>query len=463
MNDVVEIIVIGAGPAGMSAAQMAAEHGAKTLLLDEQRSPGGQIYRAIEANMQRDRPELGDAYRKGEKLARAFRNCSVDYVPGASVWQLSQDGTVGYAKDGTAHIITADQIILASGALERPVPIPGWTLPGVMTVGAAQILLKESQIGIRDAVFVGTGPLLYLLAHQYITAGIPIKAVIDLMPTSNYLAALAHLPRALPSLAKIIEGWRWKREIASSGIPLVTGCGGVRILGEGRAEAIAYHHDNVWHEVPCHQVLLHQGVAPDVNTALAAGCRYHWSKAQACWNIDVDAWFQSSVPGIAVAGDAAYIAGAVAAEQSGRIAALGALERLGKVSRSDRDGLAAPSQAALKSEMRLRPFLDSLFKPADVFRIPSQPDTVVCRCEEISVQQIHAAVELGCIGPNQLKSYTRCGMGPCQGRFCGLTVSELIGKFCGKPVDSVGYYRLRYPVKPLLLEELANMEFPTKD
>ncbi len=453
-----EIIVIGAGPAGMAASQTAAKHGAKTLVLDEQRTPGGQIYRAAEANEARQSVELGKSYENGFSLVKSFRNSAVDYVPGASVWQLSHEREIGYSKDGTAHIVTANQVIVATGALERPMPVPGWTLPQVMTVGAAQILLKESEIGIADAVFVGTGPLLYLVVHQYITAGIPVKAVIDLTPACNYFKALAHMPNAVFAMSRIMEGWRWKREIIAADIPLISRVDDVRILGDGAVEAIEYRHKSTWKKLDCDHVLLHQGVVPDVNISLAAGCDSRWDEAQACWHILVDEWFQSSVEGISIAGDSGSIGGGVAAEQRGHITALGALMRLNKITPVERNRLARPYQASLKTEMQVRPFLDTLFRPADNFRMPEHEETIVCRCEEISAKQIREAVDLGCQGPNQLKSYTRCGMGPCQGRFCGLTVSELIGKFSNKPVCAVGYYRLRPPIKPLLLDELANMK-----
>jgi len=457
MSNHYDIIIIGAGPAGMAAAHTAASHGARTLVLDEQPNPGGQIYRAIEANQLRNRSELGEAYLQGRDLVQAFRKSEIDYVPGASVWQLSKTREVGYSKDGVAHLVSADQIIVATGALERPMPIPGWTLPQVMTVGAAQVLLKESEIAIENAVFAGTGPLLYLVVEQYLAAGVPVKAVIDLTPSANYLKAISKLPRTFSGLLKIVEGWRWKRQIVKSGVPLISGVSDLRITGETTATAIEYQRKGTWHKLDCQHVLMHQGVVPDVNLALAAGCAHSWHEAQACWNIDVDEWFASSLDGIAIAGDGASIAGAIAAEQRGCIAALASLELLGKIDTTTRDQLARQPQSILKSEMQLRGFLDTLFRPANHFRIPENDETIVCRCEEITVAQIRSAVDIGCVGPNQLKSYTRCGMGPCQGRLCGLSVSELIGKYSSQPVSAVGYYRLRSPVKPLLLEELANM------
>ncbi len=463
MSDAIDIIVVGAGPAGMAAAIAATRHGARTLVLDEQRKPGGQIYRAVESTKTRKRPELGKSYHAGLNLAEAFRDCDAEYVPQATVWQLSREGELGYSADGAARIVRGRQVILATGAQERPFPVPGWTQAGVMTAGAAQILLKESGIGVENAIFAGTGPLLYLIAHQYLAFGIPIKAFVDLTPGKNYLRALRHLPGALSGIARIAEGWRWKRRIANSDTRYIAGADDIRIIGDGTATGLAYRRNGGWTEISSDHVLLHQGVVPNVNLSMAAGCESRWNEELLCWTIKVDDWFQSSLSNIAVTGDGTSISGAIAAEHSGHIAALGALERLGKLDATARDRLARPHRAVLATERRLRPFLDSLFRPADNFRIPGASDTVVCRCEEITAGTIRDVVEIGCAGPNQLKSFCRCGMGPCQGRFCGLTVSELIADVTGAPISDVGYYRLRPPVKPLHLSELAALELPARE
>lgn len=457
MSESFDIAIIGAGPAGMAAAQICVSHGAKTLLLDEQSSPGGQIFRAIETAGSGERPELGKAYHDGSELVRAFRNSAVTYIPNASVWQLSKDREIAYSRHGSSQTVRAKQIIIASGAQERPMPVSGWTLPGVMTMGAAQILLKESEVVIEDAIFAGTGPLFYLVIWQYLQAGIPIKAAIDLTPKANYRRALVKLPHALPGVSKLYEGWRWKREIIKSEVPYVSNVEDIRITGEHRATGIEYLQGKHWKHMQSEHILLHQGVVPNLNLSLSAGCDSSWNEEQACWTVDVNPWFQSSIPGIAIAGDGATVRGGTAAALCGRIAALNSLAQISKISTRDRDQLAKPYQSTLKSEMYLRPFLNRLFRPAEQFRIPQQDKTVVCRCEEITRADILEAIQTGCTDPNQLKSYNRCGMGPCQGRFCGLTVSELTASITGKSVSDVGYYRLRPPVKPLLLSELANL------
>src|SRR5262249_7542492 len=161
----VELAIIGAGPAGMAAAVLAAELGLETVLIDEQPAPGGQIYRAIE-RAEPDTP-LGADDLAGRPLVAAVRASHVAYRPRTTSWHLEPEGALFLETGGRPETLTARRILLATGALERPVPIPGWTLPGVMTAGAAQILLKSSGLVPEGrVVLAGQGPLLYLVAAQ---------------------------------------------------------------------------------------------------------------------------------------------------------------------------------------------------------------------------------------------------------------------------------------------------------
>jgi thioredoxin reductase/bacterioferritin-associated ferredoxin len=453
-----DIAIVGAGPAGMAAAIVAAEHGASVLLLDEQGEAGGQIYRAVSRQTFSDQKILGPDYYKGESLVSELESSGVEHVCGATVWQVSPELEIGVSQNGAARMVSAKQVILATGAQERPFPVPGWTLPGVMTAGGAQVALKSSGLAEPDAVFVGSGPLLLLVAYQYMKAGIPIRAILDTTPRNNLLRALPHLPGALGSIGSLIKGRHWIASLVTAGIPFIKGVTDLKLVGEDAVTCVEYQRENDWHKIDASQVFLHQGVVPNVNLAMAAGCAHSWSDAQLCWHAQTDSWAESDVPGIAIAGDGIAIGGAMAAEYLGRIAAYGALHRCGQIGVAERDSLAKPYRHALAKELRLRPFLDAMFRPAQQFRIPEDDTTIVCRCEEVTAALIRESVSLGCLGPNQLKSFSRCGMGPCQGRFCGLTVSDMIAKARNVPVSDVGALRLRPPVKPLLLGELAALE-----
>ncbi len=457
-----DLVIVGSGPAGMAAAQTASEHKASVLILDEQHQPGGQVFRAMERNDPASRPELGDSYYAGSGLVRSFRGALVDYRPGATVWHVSGDGDVAFTKDGEPHMVKAGRVVLATGAMERPFPVKGWTRTGVMTAGAAQILLKESGIAVKDAVFAGTGPLLYLVVHQYLQANIPVSAVLDITPAENYRAALRHLPAALTGFGKLRQGLKWKHRISRSGIPYVSGIRDLRLSGEGSVDAVEYLKDGSWSRIETRNALIHQGVVPNVNLSAATGCDMSWNERQAAWTVTVDEWSQSSQPRICVVGDGAAIGGAVAAEHAGHLASLGALASLGKIDATTRDDRARSHFRALRAERRLRPFLETLFAPPKRFRVPVCDDVVICRCEEIDAGTIREVVGQGCSSPDQVKSYSRCGMGPCQGRLCGHTVSELIAETVDKPVNEVGYFRLRPPIKPLRLSELAKLADQTE-
>ena len=307
-------------------------------------------------------------------------------------------------------------------------------------------------------VLAGSGPLLLLLAAQYLRAGARIAALLDMTPRSNALRALPHLPAALRPPGTLAKGLALKREIRRAGVPVIRGVGRLRALGGTRLEAVAYEAAEGERRIGCELLLVHFGVIPDGNTTRSLDIRHHWDTRQLCWRPVVDDWGNTGVEGFAVAGDGAGIGGALVAEHAGRLAGLEAARALGHIGAAERDKRAAPVKASIARERRVRPFLDVLFQPAPELISGLDDDTVVCRCEEVTAGQVREAVGQGCTGPNQLKTFTRCGMGPCQGRQCGTTVSQLIGHTLGRPVEEIGAYRIRPPIKPINLTQLAALE-----
>jgi NADPH-dependent 2,4-dienoyl-CoA reductase/sulfur reductase-like enzyme len=454
-----ELTVIGAGPAGLAAATTAAELGLEVALFDDQPALGGQIYRGVEQTPLSDPAVLGEDYRRGVDLAKVFRVSGAAYHPSCGVWLLTPEREIGLLDNGQARFVTAGRVIIAGGAMERPVPFPGWTLPGVMTAGAGQILLKSAgMVPEKGVVLAGTGPLLLLLAAQYLRVGVQIAALLDMTPRSNALRALPHLPAALSAPGTLAKGLALKREIRRAGVRMVRGVRTLRALGETRLEAVAYKAGGREDRIEAGLLLVHFGVIPDSNTTRSLGIRHLWDPRQLCWRPEVDAWGNTGVEGYAVAGDGAGIGGALVAEHAGRLAALETARALGHIDAAERDERAAPVRASLARERRVRPFLDVLFQPAPELIARLDDDTIVCRCEEVTAGQVREAVGQGCTGPNQLKSFTRCGMGPCQGRQCGTTVSQLIGHTLGRPVEEIGAYRIRPPLKPISLTQLAALD-----
>ncbi|MBV8776383.1 MAG: (2Fe-2S)-binding protein, partial [Alphaproteobacteria bacterium] len=209
-------------------------------------------------------------------------------------------------------------------------------------------------------------------------------------------------------------------------------------------------------EIAADLLLLHEGVIPNIQISLALGLEHRWDAAQLCWRPVADEWGATSLPTVAIAGDGAGIAGAEAAALTGRLAALDAAALLDKLDPAERDRRARPIRKALKRELAIRPLLDALYRPAPPVLVPPD-DIVACRCEEVTVAQIRRAARLGAPGPNQAKAFTRCGMGPCQGRLCGPTVSAVMADALGKPIAEIGTYRPRAPYKPITLRALAGL------
>ena len=456
-----DVVVIGAGPAGLAAATLLAVNGFVTALVDEQPEPGGQIYRAIGSTPVRERGVLGDEYWHGQTLVDAFRGSSVDYVPRAMVWSVApaEDQPalheVGASIDGCAQLTRARAVVIATGAQERPFAIPGWTLPGVMGAGAAQILLKTSGlVPAGRTVIAGCGPLAYLAAWQLLNAGAPITMLLDTTPRGRLLCALPHAARfiASPYLGK---GTRLVRDVRES-VTVVRHVASLAGDGTERLERVRYRAGGRERSVAADLLLLHQGVVPNIDLANALGCELEWDDRLCSYRPRLDAWGASSVAGIWITGDGGGIEGASAAEHRGRLTALAASHALGAFDQTRRDVLAGPHRQALARATAGRRFFDVLFAPPEAFRVPPG-ETIVCRCEEVTAQRIRDAVALGCPGPNQLKAFLRCGMGPCQGRMCGLTVVYLIADARGVHPRDVGYHRLRFPIKPLTLGELATL------
>ena len=471
MRSEVDVVVIGAGPAGMAAAVAAAGAGAGVVVLDEQVEPGGQIYRAIES-VERNRPAdlsfLGDAYVHGSTVAGAFRAVRTDYRPASTVWQVGDLGKgkrrdVVYSRNGAAETLSVKHLVIATGALERPVPIPGWTLPGVMTVGAVQSALKTSRIyPTGNLVLAGSGPLMLQLAVQLITAHVPIAAIVDTTPPGGLSRAFFHLPRALAAGETLLKGWRMLRTVNRSGVPIYRGASHLQAHGskQTRGEkvtSLSFRSQGTDYAIDADVVALHEGVTPNTQLTRLLQAEHRWDDRQRCFHPLTNQWGETSEPGVYVAGDGGGIAGSLAAERSGMITGLAVAQSLGLLAEAARDFISEEQRMRRFIDLSIRPFLDSYY-PAPNWIGKVGDDVILCRCEEVTAGQLRAAMAHGCSGPNQAKSFLRCGMGACQGRMCAASVPEVMATTSGATPDAVGSFRIRPPIKPVTLAEVAALE-----
>lgn len=472
MNPQPDLAIIGAGPASMAAALTAAKRGVSVVVLDEQPEPGGQIYRGIE-RLAKQRPRhlewLGTDYAAGLNLARAFRNANIDYLDNTQVWQVETHGTettpgrLFYRRHGAVGMLSPRRVLIAVGAMERPMPVPGWTLPGVLTCGAGQTVFKANGLAPRGRfVLAGCGPLLLLYAVQLIRAGVKPVAVLE--TTFNRWSALPHLPKFLAAPDYWRKGLALLRELKAAGVMLHKGVTHLALHGDTQVREVEFTCRGDKRREAVDQVFLHQGVVPNGNLAWSLNLAHEWDDAQRCFRPRLNEWQQSSHPGVYVAGDAGGIVGAKGAHATGRVAALAIAADVGKISAEARDQQARAPRSELAKHRAARPFLDALYRPAQHWLAPPDGDTIVCRCEEVRASDIWSLVaNQNCPGPNQLKSFARCGMGPCQGRLCGLTVVEMIALVHDMPVGDVGYYRIRPPIKPITVGDLATLDVAKRE
>lgn len=458
-----DLVVVGAGPAGMAAATTAASQGLKVALIDEQRQAGGQIYRNIGTPVLSDERVLGPDYYYGRELARKFNEANIDYLSNATVWEVSNKHLC-LSIDGESHRIGFTRVLIATGAQERPIPFPGWTTPGVMTCGAAQIMLKTSGLAPNGPlVIAGSGPLLLLVACQLSRAGIEIAALLDTTPKQNYRSALKHLPGALRGWRYLLKGTRLIAELRSKGVKPLSGVSQLQAIADedGKLTSVRFRQGGKEQTLACTTLLVHQGVVPNTQLTRSLGAEHSWDELQQCWRPKLDEFGETSIPSIYVAGDNAGIGGALVAELQGQLTANRIAMQHGDLSAEAFAQISSALQTQIEQQLAIRPFLDQLYTPAAEFLRPAD-ETLVCRCEEVTAGEIRSLAKTGCAGPNQAKAFSRAGMGPCQGRLCGLTVSQLMAEASDRPVPEVGYYNVRSPIKPVTLAEVAGVHLATE-
>lgn len=436
----------------MSAALELQAYGFVVTVVDDQPAPGGRIFAAIESRV----PHTAED-RSGADLVARFRDQGGTYIPSAEVWQIETGPRVFLSQAGSAHMVEPDFVVMATGAQERPMPFPGWELPGVMTIGSAQILLKVArQISDEPVWLAGSGPLLLLYAHQLIAAGGAVAGILDTTPPNTTSAAAPLLPAALKyGWRDLIRGVRWTIQMRS--IATIRQIVSLSAEGAGRLQHVRYETRNGQSGmIDTNLLFIHDGIVPGLHGTLAAGCDHRWNVTQRCFEPIVDNFGRSSIEHIFIAGDGATIAGARAAMISGRLAGVGIAVATGAISAAAGEKAARPLRAALKAAARFRAFVDAKFPPADL-AIPD--NAIVCRCEEVTCGSIRTSLE-GCsrLDTDGVKIATRAGMGPCQGRQCGLTVARLVAESRGGSFDGVAFPRIRPPLKPLTLGELATLD-----
>jgi NADPH-dependent 2,4-dienoyl-CoA reductase/sulfur reductase-like enzyme len=440
------VVIVGAGPAGIRAAQTLAAHGLRPCLVDEALQGGGQVYRRAPGNFQRPANQLyGFEARKAQAVHQTLdaMSAQIDYRPDTLVWN-AEDGHLHTLSQQRVSTVQYDRLLIATGATDRTLPVPGWTLPGVYSLGAAQIALKAQGCAIGEqVVFAGSGPLLYLVAYQYAKAGARVLAVLD---SSPFGAQVAALPRLLLQPATLAKGLYYRAWLTAHGIAVHQGATLVEVVGEQKVEAVHWQRAGSRHRLACDGLAFAHALRSETQLADLLGCQFSWSPLNRAWLPSRDQAGRSSVPGVYLAGDGAGIMGADAAEMAGERAALALLEDMGITIDRVRGTQLERQLARIQG---FRAGLEAAFPFPEQWASQAPDDLMLCRCEEISVGEVRQVVAQGHTDINRVKAHCRVGMGRCQGRMCGSAAVEIIAQAAACPPQQVGRLRAQAPIKPL--------------
>ncbi|MGP3689032.1 NAD(P)/FAD-dependent oxidoreductase [Streptomyces sp. IBSNAI002] len=463
-----DLAIVGAGPAGLAAAVTAAGLGLRVVVLDTGERPGGQFYRHPAPGLGAARPEAlhhaWPEFATREAALRALESAGrITYLPLHHVWTVVPGGqtpwtlhAIGGADRAAADRAAADRaaadravtvhagaVLLATGAYERQLPFPGWTLPGVVGAGGAQAMLKAGLVlPGRRVVVAGSGPLLLAVAGSLAAAGATVPAVVE---AGAYTAYAARTPTLLRNPGKLAEAAVHGAALAGHHVRLLTRHAVTEAHGTDRVEAVTVARlDRDWRplpgtarRIPCDALAVGHGLVPQLELATGLGCATRRGP-DGTVALELDAEQRTSVPGIWSAGETGGIGGAQLALVEGELAAHSIAAALSRrnpaATRAPTSRAPRPPRAArlARTRARLRAFADAMaaaHRPGPGWTDWLRDDAVVCRCEEVPAGRIReAAGELGARDARTVKLLTRAGMGWCQGRMCGPAVAALAGE-----------------------------------
>jgi thioredoxin reductase len=446
-----DVLVVGGGPAGLAAAASAAEAGAGVLLLDERAKLGGQYFKQPSAAFGTD--ALDAQYRRGRELIERVLAAGVTVESGTQVWAASGSDLLFAVGETRALLLRPRRLVIASGAYERAVPLPGWTLPGFMTTGAAQTLLRAYQVlPGRRVLLSGNGPLNVQVGAELVRAGATVTALCETAPRPlpGRAAALARMGAASPQL--LLRGARYVRALRAARVPLLHEHAVVSAEGDGRVEratvarldesGVPIAGSERTFEVDA--VCTGFGFLPSNELARTLGVSHRFDRSLRQLVAVRSPSGRTSVDGVWVVGDGGGTGGAPAAEAGGTLAGIDVARSLGHEPTASRD-----AERELRRSERFQHALAALYAAPPLLDQLARPETLVCRCEEVPLAAVEQELQAGTATTGAVKRVTRAGMGRCQGRYCGPVLVELAARWGARDPDEWSGFAPAPPFKPL--------------
>lgn len=466
----VDVAIVGAGPAGLSAAVAAGEAGCGVLIVDAYAQPGGQYFKQLPREFHARAPHAlhHEPAAAHDLFHRVGGIPAIAVLSGSSVWAAERRPRAGgpftlhlHGPEGASQVRT-DVVILAPGAYDRALPFPGWDLPGVMTVGAAQTLIKSQRVlPGRRVVLSGSGPFLLPVAAGLAQAGAQVVAVCE--AGAPLWARPWSAARLLGHPDKLVEGLDYLRTLRKHRVPIRYNHAVTRVRGGDRVESVTVQRlDGQWVPVPGSEeevradaVCLGYGFMPSTELSYSLGCSHIYDPVQGAAFARHDDDMQSTEAGIFVAGEITGVRGSAVALAQGSLAGLAAARDLGRLTRDEAERRMARWRTTYEHRRAFGDALMRLYAVRPGWTTWSTPDTIVCRCEEVTVEHVHEAVKrYQARDVKGVKSLTRCGMGPCQGRVCTYAVTTLTARFSGRAPAEVGSFTGAPIARPTLIGDL---------
>ena len=460
-----DLVIIGGGPAGIAAAATAASHGLEVALIDERPTLGGQIYKRVGPGFKvKKASEVGKDYYLGEKLIAELDNSKVNIYFETLVATIENSEVVIIQNGKSAEKLAYKKLLISPGAYDRPVVFPGWTLPGVITAGAAQSLVKTQRVLPGSRIFfAGSGPLALAFPAQLSGYGANIVGIIEAAPRPGILKSIRIALSVLGNFDLLRDAAKYQFHLISSRIPMNYRRIIVSANGKNRVESVTHARvDKNWRIIPGTEktvevdaLCIGYGFFPSVELFRLMGCELGYEESRGGTVVKLDEWGATTVANVFGAGDGTGISGSYVAIARGRLAALKIAAELGKISESSLSKLAVGLRKTLNRRVKFQGAINNAYEIKSGIYGLADEKTIICRCESVTLESILPVLE-STIDPSVVKAYTRCGMGMCQGRNCQRQISALIAEKAKMPISQIAQATPRFPTKPISLGQIAD-------
>ncbi len=457
------LTIIGAGPAGIMAAHAAAEAGVDVIIIDDNPLPGGQYYRQSPPEFKFSNPiDAVSGRTDASAILPKLAHPKIRAIYNTQIWGVFDQRTLALADQVQSSLIQSDRVILATGAYDRPLAFPGWTLPGILGAGATLRMIKTQWIlpGKR-ILLAGLGPLQLALADALLKLGAKVVCIAE---AANPFGGWQQLPRFWGHWDRLGEAYTYMAALLKHKVPLLYNHAIIEASGKDQVESAKIARlDKDGVPIPRTEkqfevdvVCLGYGLLPSFQLAAALGCELRYDDHLRWYAPKHNANMETTQPGIFVAGDVTDISGSKVALLEGQVAGLTAAHQLGSINKDALEKQLAPAFSELKRLNRLAGALQKIYAfPAGLNRL-AKDDTLLCRCEEVTCGQVKQAIAEGANDLHQVKLHTRSGMGYCQSRFCSVLIAPLIAEKTGQPLSAIKPFTIRPPIQPIPLKVLAS-------